>query len=476
MPNITLTQNASLTQNLTHDMTQKLAVLQTPTLELAALVRQQLELNPVLEAEESNTADISLEEAGLDEESDALWEEKFRQLAQLDNDWRAGSNSVSLSADDSERHQLMMDSLTKPVTLTEHIANQVHAMRLDEEERGDVLRLLGYLNDNGWLAQPMEEIAAAESRPLEDLEFAREVLLSLDPAGLGATGLRECLMIQLERDSKTKTLEYHMLKDCFDALSKRRFEDIAEKLDVEVEDVVEATGRLTVLNPRPARLFDETPGAGSCVEPELTMEKVDGEWTVTVHREFTPTLRISSTCKNMLSGNANGKDVREFLREHIRKGRFFISCLEQRRETIRKVAQEIMARQQAFFEQGPAHLKPMTMAEVAQVIGVHETTISRTVGGKFTQTPHGVFELRSFFTSGMATHSGEAVSSRTVEAALKEIVAAEDGSQPFSDAEISQRMSERGIRISRRTVVKYRDRLGILAGSLRRTHCGRAAA
>jgi DNA-directed RNA polymerase specialized sigma54-like protein len=139
------------------------------------------------------------------------------------------------------------------------------------------------------------------------------------------------------------------------------------------------------------------------VEPELTMEKVDGKWTVTVHREFTPTLRISSTCKNMLNGNANGKDVREFLREHIRKGRFFISCLEQRRETIRKVAQEIMARQEAFFEHGPAHLKPMTMAEVAQIIGVHETTISRTVGGKFAQTPHGVFELRSFFTSGMAT-------------------------------------------------------------------------
>ena len=328
MPNITLTQNVALTQNLTHDMTQKLAVLQTPTLELAALVRQQLELNPVLEAEDNGpVGDISLEEAGLDEESDALWEEKFRQLAQLDNDWRAGSNAVATGGEDAERHQLMMDSLTKPVTLTEHIANQIHAMRLDDEERADVLRLLGYLNDNGWMAQPMEEVAAAENRPLEDLQFAREVLLSLDPAGLGALDLRECLMVQLKRDNKTKTLEYHMLKDCFDALSKRRFEDIAEKLDVEVEDVVDATERLTVLNPRPARLFDQTPGAGVCVEPELTIEKVDGVWTVTVHREYTPTIRISSTCKNMLNTPGGGKEVREFLRDHIRKGRFFISCL-----------------------------------------------------------------------------------------------------------------------------------------------------
>jgi hypothetical protein len=135
-------------------MTQKLAVLQTPTLELAALVRQQLEMNPVLEADENSTSDISLEEAGLDEESEALWEEKFRQLAQLDNDWRAGNNSVSLSSEDAETHQLMLDSLTKAVTLTEHIANQVNAMRLDNEERADVLRLLGYLNDTAGSHSP----------------------------------------------------------------------------------------------------------------------------------------------------------------------------------------------------------------------------------------------------------------------------------------------------------------------------------
>ena len=468
MSALTLTQSTTLTQHLSHDMTQKLAVLQTPTLELAALVRQQVELNPVLEAEENAIADLSLAEAGLDEESEARWDEKFRELAQLDNDWRAGSNSVARAADDPERHQMMLDSLTKPVTLTEHIAVQVNSMRLDEEERADVLRLLGYLNDNGWLAQPIEEIATAEDRPLEDMEFARDVLQSLEPAGLGASGLRECLMIQLKREQKTKTLEYHILDECFVALSKRRFEEIADKFDVEVEDAVEAAERLTALNPRPARLFDESPGDNCSVQPELSIEKIDDVWTVTVHREFTPGLRISSTCKNLLNGGAAEKSVREFLREHIRKGRFFISCLEQRRDTIRKVAQEIVARQEPFFEQGPAHLRPMTMSDIAQVIGVHETTISRTVGGKFATTPHGVFELRSFFTSGMATHSGEAVSSRTVEAALKEVVQAEDPAKPLSDAQAAEQLAERGIRISRRTVVKYRDRLGILPAGLRR--------
>jgi RNA polymerase sigma-54 factor len=464
MSHLAQTQTATLTQHLSHEMTQKLAVLQTSTLELATLVRQQLELNPVLEVEENTLSEVSLEEAGLEEHDD---DEQLRQLVQLDSDWRSGAPSTSRGAGDAEFHQRTLDSLTKPTTLTEHIARQVNAMRLDAEERGDVMRLLGHLNDNGWLTQPLTEIAATENRPLEDMEFARDVLLSLEPAGLGATGLRECLMVQLEREGKNKTLEYHLLKDCFDALAKRRFEDMAATLDVEVEDVVEAAERLTLLHPRPARLFDAEAETGHSVEPELTFEEVDGAWTVTVHREFTPGLRISASCKNLLNAGG-GAEVRAYLREHIRKGRWFITCLAQRQETIRKVAQEIVSRQEDFFVHGPAHLRPMKMADIAQAIGVHETTISRTVNGKYARTPHGVFELRTFFTSGMSTDSGTDVSSRAVEAALREIVQNEDATQPLSDMELATRLAERGIRIARRTVLKYRDRLRILPAPLRR--------
>jgi RNA polymerase sigma-54 factor len=258
-----------------------------------------------------------------------------------------------------------------------------------------------------------------------------------------------------------------MLRDCFPALSRRKFPAIAEQLDVEVDDAVAAAVRITALNPRPARIFDSEPEANG-ITPELTIEKQGGQWTVTLHREFTPVLRISNCYKNIMNESASGSDVREYLREHIRKGRYFISCLEQRQETIRKVAREIVGRQEAFLEHGPAHLKPMTMAQIAEAIGVHETTISRTVGGKFARTPHGVFELRTFFTSGMATDSGEAVSCRTVEAALKDLIAEEDDTRPRTDAQLAEKLAEQGIRISRRTVVKYRDRLGLLPAALRR--------
>jgi RNA polymerase sigma-54 factor len=274
-------------------------------------------------------------------------------------------------------------------------------------------------------------------------------------------------MRQLERDEKTKTLEYVMLRDCFAELSRRKFPEIAARLDVEVEDALEAAARITALNPRPARVFDVEPEAGG-VTPELSIERQGGKWTVVIHREFTPVLRISSCYKNIMNEATGGPEVREYLREHIRKGRYFISCLEQRQETIRKVAQEIVSRQEAFLENGPAHLKPMTMAQIAETIGVHETTISRTVGGKFARTPHGVVELRRFFTSGMATDSGEAVSCRTVEAALMQLISAEDRAHPLTDAQLSERLAGQGIRISRRTVVKYRDRLGLLPAALRR--------
>jgi RNA polymerase sigma-54 factor len=204
------------------------------------------------------------------------------------------------------------------------------------------------------------------------------------------------------------------------------------------------------------------------ITPELSIEKQAGRWVVIMHREFTPVLRISNCYKSIMNEVASGAEVREYLREHIKKGRYFISCLEQRQETIRKVAQEIVRRQEDFFEKGPSFLKPMTMSQIGEAVGVHETTISRTVGGKFARTPHGVFELRTFFTSGMATDSGEAVSCRTVEAALKELIAKEDRAHPWTDAQLSAKLAGQGIRISRRTVVKYRDRLSLLPAALRR--------
>jgi len=462
-----LVQNTELTQHLSHEMRQKLTVLHTATHELDLLVRQELQQNPVLELDSLGESAENAELAA-DEDDEDGWDKEIEQLTRLDDDWRAMPAAPQISAADEKRRQFMMESITKPVTLPEHIESQLAGMRFDDEEKEDVHRLLGYLNDNGWLTKPLEDIAREENRPLEDLEFAQETLLTLEPAGIGAKDLRQCLMVQLERDGRRKTLEHHILDECFDWLSRRRFEEIAKHFDVEVEDVMDAAERITALNPRPAADFEDTPITGFHVLPELSIEKSEGEWKVVLHKEMTPTLRISHFYKTMMAESGGKKEVRDYIREHIKRGRFFMDLLQQRQQTIQKVAERIVARQPDFFDQGPTHLKPMTMSEIASDIGVHETTISRTVGGKFAQTPHGVFELRSFFTSGMATDSGEAVSSRTVEAALKEVVAAEDHTHPLSDKEIAEALAGRGIRISRRTIVKYRDRLGILPSALRR--------
>lgn len=468
MSSHSLLQTNELTQHLSLELRQKLTVLQTATHELDLLVRQEMQQNPVLEL--AGDVDSTLEtpaEETTDPDDD--WEEQINRLTRLDEEWRPAPTSITASAEDEEKREHLMNSLTKPVSLAEHIQSQLLGMRFDEEEKDDILRLLGHLNDYGWLKKPLAEIATEENRPLEDLEFAQEMLLTLDPPGLGATDLRQCLMVQLERTGRSKTLEYHILNECFPALSKRKFEEIATHFDVEVEDVVEASERITALNPRPARDFDESPVVGFHVQPELSIEKQHGRWTVVVHKEITPTLRISQFYKSMMAESANKKDVRDYIRDHIKRGRFFIDMLQQRQQTIQKVAEHILARQTDFFDIGPAALKPMTMADIANEIGVHESTVSRTVGGKFASTPHGVFELRSFFSSGMATFSGEAVSGRTVEAALKEIIQAENRNQPLNDKEIAERLAEKGIRMSRRTVVKYRDKLGILPSALRRS-------
>lgn len=460
-----LLQNTELSQHLSLELRQKLTVLQTPTHELDQLVRQEMQQNPVLELDGSLESTLETESEDSQEEA---WDEEISKLTRMDDEWRPAPGRSVSSADDEEKRQFLMESLTKPVTLAEHVEGQLLGMRFDDEEKEDILRLLGHLNDYGWLKKPLAEIAEEEGRPLEEMEFAQEMLLTLDPPGLGASDLRQCLMVQLEREKRTKTLEYHILEECFVALSRRKFEEIASHFDVEAEDVQDAADRITALNPRPAKDFDDAPVIGFHVRPEMTIEKQEGKWVVQVHREVTPSLRISQFYKSMMAESGGKKDVRDFIRDHIKRGRFFIEMLQQRQQTIQKVAEHIVGRQEDFFEQGPSHLKPMTMADIAGAIGVHESTVSRTVAGKYATTPHGVFELRSFFTSGMATYSGEAVSGRTVEAALKEIIAAEDRSQPLNDKEIAAKLGERGIRMSRRTVVKYRDRLGILPSALRR--------
>jgi RNA polymerase sigma-54 factor len=305
--------------------------------------------------------------------------------------------------------------------------------------------------------------------PIERLERARSVLQRLDPPGIGAESLQGSLLLQLARQGRSDSLEFRLVSEHLDELARRRLPDLAKKLKVPVERIQQAAELIGSLNPRPGQDFGLAPPAVH-VQPDLAVEKVNGRYVVTLNNEVLPRLRISNTYKDLMARSGTREEVRGYIRERIRSGKFFIQSIEQRQQTIRRIAEEIVARQIEFLEHGPSHLKPMNMAQLAEVVGVHETTVSRAVNGKFMKTPQGVYELRYFFTTGLETESGEAMSNVSVKAALSELVKAEDKSKPYSDDAIVRKLNEQGIKLARRTVAKYRDELGILPSHLRKTY------
>src|SRR2546425_11310345 len=250
---------------------------------------------------------------------------------------------------------------------------------------------------------------------------------------------------------------------------RRRFPEIARQMGASVEDVQKAANNIARLNPRPGQVFAAAPQ--NYVLPDVIVEKVDGEYQISLNSEQIPHLRISNLYKDIIaSGDAQSSDVKDYIRDKIRSGKFLIRSIHQRQQTIMNIAQQIVSRQRDFLEHGPSHLKAMTMAEVAEAVGVHETTVSRAVSGKYMATPQGIFEMKYFFTSGYQTATGESLSNISVKQAILELRKHENGSAPLSDHEIVGILGERGIPIARRTVAKYRDELNILPSHMRRKY------
>jgi RNA polymerase sigma-54 factor len=300
------------------------------------------------------------------------------------------------------------------------------------------------------------------------IEKVLKVIQTFDPPGVGARNLQECLLLQLVRAKQEKSVEYLIVKDYMDALGKRRIPEIAKGLDLDVDDVQDAIGRIARLEPRPGRAF--MADNDQYILPEVFVVKVGDEYVVTTNNEHIPHLRISNTYKDLMTQTGNSAEVMNYIREKIRAGKFLIKSLHQRQQTILNIGTEIVKRQREFMDKGVAHLKPLTMVQVAEVVGVHETTVSRAVSGKYMQTPQGVFEMKYFFTAGIQTASGEGMSNTSVKDMIAEMFKKEDSSHPLSDQEIVKMLTEKGIVIARRTVAKYRGELNILPSNLRKVY------
>ena len=469
------TQSLALHQILSPQLQHSLLILQTPLLELRNLVQQEMETNPVLEELPDQPA--TDERSDAEPSTDDNFNDEFQKLASLDEEWRDYmAQSASYSSDGrrgsreaQDKRQFLFDSIPVQETLQQNLVGQLNQSVLSASDRKAAELIIGNIDDNGFLQSTPEEMSLNSGIPKEDFEKMLALIQSFYPAGVGAHDLRECLLIQLQRGGKERGLEYRIVSEHMEDLGRRRFPEIARRMGISVEEVQKAADNIARLKPRPGQVFAAAPQ--NYVLPDVVVEKIDGDYQIILNNEQIPHLRISNLYKDIIaSGNAQSSDVKNYVRDKIRSGKFLIRSIHQRQETIFNIAQQIVSRQLEFLDHGPSHLKPMNMAEVADAVGVHETTVSRAVSGKYMATPQGVFEMKYFFTSGYQTATGESLSNTSVKEAILDLVKHENGSAPLSDHEIVEILGERGIPIARRTVAKYRGELNILPSHMRRKY------
>jgi RNA polymerase sigma-54 factor len=465
---------------LAPQMRQSLKILQVAALDLRQTIQEELQANPALE--EMPMDDVSLEKnatsgdenAGADddprEEMDFSKDQQL--LERIGQDWRdhmSDTGGVRQStSEEEERRQHFYDSLTTETSLQQHLMSQAELAGVSPKELEALRYLIGSLDDRGYLTSTLSDLALLTNLPLDTMQAAAKALKSFDPPGIGAENLSDCLLIQLNHQGRGKSVAARIVRDHFELLVRRRIPDLSRKMGLSPEIIQEAIEIIGTLDPAPGRRFAED--ANRVVIPDVTVEKDNGEWVIILNQDYIPRLRLSGTYKDLIAKGKLSKQESDYLREKLRSGKFIINAIEQRQRTIERITREIIKHQQEFFEEGVSKLKPLTMTQIADIIGVHETTVSRALANKYIKTPHGVFEMKFFFTSGYQSEAGASVANTSVKEMIADIIAGEDPGQPRSDQEIVGLLQEKGLKIARRTVAKYREELGLLPSNLRRRY------
>jgi RNA polymerase sigma-54 factor len=459
---------------MTPRLQQALKLLQVPTLELQQILKQEIMQNPLLEEVDDIVDNEDLEAENSPEEEANKEAEDPADQDQIDwSDYMQDGLDRTYVPQSEAPAEFLEKVPVSRTTLAESLREQLHFLHLPPAHMTLAEFIVGSLDDRGWLATPIEEIVQATGRPLEEIEAVLTVVQALEPVGVGARDLRECLLIQLETRGERDTLAWRMIHDQFDNLVNRRFPEISRQLKVSVEEVQAAADVIATLNPRPGlQVSSDDP---RYVVPDLLVERVDDEYVVLLNDRHLPRLRISSAYEGVLRDrkkksemNAGEAKTREYIQGKLNSARWLIQTIEQRRRTMIKVMSCIIREQREFFDKGIAFLRPLTLQQVARQIEMHESTVSRVCSGKYVQTPRGVFELKFFFSSGLETDGGEDVSARSAKDIIRTLIEEEAKTEPLSDQRIAELLHERGLRIARRTVAKYREQLNILPARFRR--------
>jgi len=472
-PELTLEPKQRLEQRLTQKMIQAIKMLQLTRMELVQTIHAELETNPVLEempadSESQKSLEELIERQGEKPEprdgSDPVdWVTYIRKT---EEDGYAGGYR-SDDSDDEEYEKPLVEA----ETLYDHLIWQVGVSALDDPTRELCALVIGNLNEDGYLTASLDDIARENDVEPERLAEALKLVQDLDPSGVGARDLKECLLIQLRQLGAGDSLESEIVKNHLEDVAKGNLKKIAKELGATEAEVTDAVSHIVQLEPKPGRPFAR--GESEDIVPDVYVYKIDDDFVIQLNEDGLPKLRISSYYRRLLTkSQSDSPKVKDFLKDKLRSAAWIINMIRQRQRTIYRVTESILKFQRDFFEKGVQHMKPMVLRDVADDIGMHESTISRATRGKWVHTPWGLFEFKFFFNSGLRSSYG-AIAAVAVKNRIRQILANEDASKPHSDQEISNILAREGIKISRRTVTKYREIMGVLPAAQRKRRGGK---
>lgn len=473
-------QTMSMSQSLviTPQLQQAIKLLQMSRLEMESAVRSELEENPILEEgmdlKEEDVKQIKEAAASVEgRESEGITEQVTQDPQKQDEfEWDSYFESVQKPPREisggNEEIMNYENVITTSQTLHDYLYWQVKMTGFSEEEERAADAIISYIDDDGYLKITLEQIAEEEKIPIEDLDDTLSLIHEFDPPGVGARNLKECLLIQAKQlEEDTNDLVF-LINNHIKELEKKNYDAIAKAQGKDILEVIEMCKIIYTMDPKPGRAYmaNDT----QYVTPDVYVYKVGDDYVVSLNEDGLPRLKISSFYKNMLKGGSANKQEHDYIQEKLKSAVWLIKSIHQRQRTIYKVTESIVKHQRDFFDKGSAFLKPMVLRDIANDIGMHESTVSRVTTAKYVHTPQGIYELKYFFNSGISSSDGNDLASESVKLKIKDLVSKEDVKSPLSDQRIAEILAKEGIQIARRTVAKYREMLRLLPSSQRKKY------
>lgn len=483
-----LSQNQSQKMVLSPQIRQYLKLLQLPLLELQQAVETEMAENPVLEEKiapkpeaEEMSVDGTAEDAVPAEKSaseEIKLGDSFENFSEMDTDFQGLDTATDFGIPDRVSHQKQRDYqetlITQPELLWDFLTWQVRFLDLSEAEKKIAVEIIGAIDQDGYLQTPLEEIASSNGASAGEAEKILRSIQELDPPGVGARNLQESLLLQLKRkDPEGSALAVKIVSECLPLLERRDWQAIAKTVQADPEQIRHAEKMIAHLDPRPGRTFSGE--SSQTVIPDATIsftdeedDNGDGPLKIDIHEESVPELRINPYYRRLLRNPRTDEKTRAFIREKLQSALNFMRAIQLRKSTLREITEEIVKAQPDFLEKGFSHLRPLRLKDIASNIGIHESTVSRAISGKYISTPQGLIPYRSFFSSKLESTTGESESQKSMLEKVRHLVDGEDKANPLSDQDLVKMLQKEGTVIARRTVAKYRDLLKILPSHLRR--------